>query len=338
MTDDQNTKNQPNPKQFRNDYVARIHRVQDHIEAHLDEPLPLAELARVACFSAFHFHRIFSAMTGETVHGFIRRLRLEKAAAWLVSLPDAPVTDIALDVGFGSSATFARAFRAHFGMTASQWRDGGHRDRKIGKTDRNNGQPDRKPCNDTDVSAPYVGERKRNLTWRIEMKKNDNSKLTATVEVQDLPEMHVAYVRHTGPYAGDSELFKGLFERLMTWAGPRGLVGSPDTQVLCIYHDSPEITDAEKQRLSAGITVPEATEVSGEIGKLTLEAGAYAVAQFELDSTEYADAWNAVYGGWLPKSGYQPDDRPPYERYLNNPEEHPEGKCLVNICIPVRPA
>jgi len=50
-----------------------------------------------------------------------------------------------------------------------------------------------------------------------------DSKLTANVEVKMLPDMHVAYVRHTGPYAGDSDLFKGLFEKLMTWAGPRGL-------------------------------------------------------------------------------------------------------------------
>ena len=164
------------------------------------------------------------------------------------------------------------------------------------------------------------------------------SKLKADVEVKELPEMHVAYVRHTGPYAGDGELFRGLFERLMTWAGPRGLLGNPETKVMTVYHDDPEVTDAEKLRVSAGLTVPADTAVDGEVGKMTLQAGKYAVARFELGESEYSDAWAAVYGGWLPESGFQPDDRPPMELYGNDPKDHPEGKQIVEICVPVRPA
>ena len=59
-----------------NDYQQRILRVLTHIQAHLDEPLDLEELARVACFSSFHFHRVFAAMTGETIADHVRRLRL----------------------------------------------------------------------------------------------------------------------------------------------------------------------------------------------------------------------------------------------------------------------
>lgn len=114
-------------------------------------------------------------------------------------------------------------------------------------------------------------------------------------------------------------------------------MNSPDAKFISVYHDSPEVTDESKLRTSICITVPEDTPVEGEIGKMTIAGGKYAVARFEIASDEYSDAWDAVFGGWMPESGYQPDDGPCYELYLNNPEEHPERKCIVEICVPVKP-
>ena len=71
---------QPKHQTTRNDYQERILRVMTHVQMHLDESLDLEELARVACFSSFHFHRVFAAMTGETIADHVRRLRLERAA------------------------------------------------------------------------------------------------------------------------------------------------------------------------------------------------------------------------------------------------------------------
>jgi AraC family transcriptional regulator len=79
----------------------------------------------VAAFSPFHFHRVFRAITGETLFGFIHRLRIEKAAGALLNHPDQSVLEIALDHGFASAATFARAFKLRFGMSATEWRGGG---------------------------------------------------------------------------------------------------------------------------------------------------------------------------------------------------------------------
>jgi AraC family transcriptional regulator len=71
---------------------------------------------------------------------------------------------------------------------------------------------------------------------------------------------------------------------------------------------------------------------------MTIPAGPYAIARFELSgSDQYENAWNTVMGGWLPESGYQPDDRVCFEIYQNNPKEHPDGLHLVDICIPVKP-
>src|SRR5215469_13120031 len=95
------------------EYAQRINRVIDYLRANLDRQVKLQELAKVACFSEFHFHRIFGAVSGETLNDFTNRLRLEKAAR-LLRYSDRSVTDIALDCGFSSSATFSRAFRSGF--------------------------------------------------------------------------------------------------------------------------------------------------------------------------------------------------------------------------------
>ena len=104
------------------EYVRRVNRVIDHVRDHLGEDLSLAALARLAAFSPFHFHRVFRAVTGETVFGFIQRLRIERAASILRNDAERSVLEVALDHGFGSAATFARAFRARFGTTATAWR------------------------------------------------------------------------------------------------------------------------------------------------------------------------------------------------------------------------
>lgn len=98
-----------------------------------------------------------------------------------------------------------------------------------------------------------------------------------------------------------------------------------------------EISRQRREEYAARINVPKETSVEGEIGKMTLPGGACAVARFEIATDDFERAWASVYGGWLPASGYQPDDRPCFERYHNDPGQHPEGKCVVDICVPVKP-
>ena len=78
------------------EYAQRINRVIDYLRGNLDRQVKLEELAKVACFSQFHFHRIFGAVSGETLNNFTNRLRLEKAAR-LLRYSGQSLTDIALD-------------------------------------------------------------------------------------------------------------------------------------------------------------------------------------------------------------------------------------------------
>ena len=101
---------------FKREYFSRIHRAQDFIEENLSRTLALEEIARAACFSPYHFHRLYTAITGESIYQFILRIRLERAASRLCRQPPEPVTTIAFGLGFSSSATFARAFKGFFGL------------------------------------------------------------------------------------------------------------------------------------------------------------------------------------------------------------------------------
>lgn len=317
-------------KRLRAEYQARINRVIDHIEENLGRDLSLEELARVACFSPYHFHRIFRALVGEPLSQFVRRIRLERAAGQLASQPHKPVTDIALDLGFSGSAAFSRAFKDWFGRSASEWRETALRSAPSKKRKQKSkpGKTDRKPRKDDRSSSAYsdgVIHRYRRM--------NMNDKLKFDVEVKDLPELVVAYVRHIGPFPG----IKGAFEKLTSWAGPRGLIRVPESKFLAVYHDNPDITDEAKLRSSACLTVPAGTPVAGEVGTMTIPGGRFAVARFEVADGEFGEAWNAFYGRWLPESGFQPDDRMCYEVYLNDFRTHPQRKHIINICMPVKP-
>jgi len=164
--------------------------------------------------------------------------------------------------------------------------------------------------------------------------------LQGEAAVNALEKMTVAYVRHIGPYAGDEKLFERLFEKLYAWAVPRGLTdpGKPeDTVSIVIYHDDPCITEPEKLRISVGIVVPPDTETSGEVGKLDIPAGKYAMGRFILSGQEYGEAWQYMCGVWMPGSGYQPDEGYTFEMYRENKDAQGAGKCDVSICIPVKP-
>src|SRR5580698_10306061 len=102
----------------RKEYAARMNRVVDYIQNHLADPLDLERLYSVACFSSFHFHRLFRAWMGETLQSFVHRPRLEKAAHVLVFDQARSISDIASECGFSSSGTFARAFKLAFGTPA----------------------------------------------------------------------------------------------------------------------------------------------------------------------------------------------------------------------------
>jgi len=305
----------------RSEYTARINRVMDYVERNMDQPINLNILAEIAHFSPFHFHRIFTLLVNETPAEFIQRIRIEKAAQYLKDDPRKSISEIAFDCGFNSVSMFSRTFRKHFDVSAKEFRarpklflvnDGiyySKNDQRLSKIHQ--------PFSDSETQLCSV--KLKQLIF-----------MDTTIKVQEMPEMQVIYCRHTGAF---NQIGKA-YEKLMKWAGPRGLMG-PDSKGLTVYHDDPSITEIDKVRQSACLTVNQDVKVEGEIGKMTIPRGKYATGHFEIKDTEFENAWNTMCL-WFTESGYEPGEGYSYELYYNNHMEHPEHKFILDICIPVK--
>ena len=92
-----------------NEQILAVQRMQDYIEAHLEETIGLSDLAKVSVFSPWHSHRLFQEYTGLPPAAYIRRLRLAKAALRLKN-ENIHIIEVAFDLGFGSVDGFTRAF------------------------------------------------------------------------------------------------------------------------------------------------------------------------------------------------------------------------------------
>ena len=295
------------------EYRRRVCLAMNYISQHLDTDLSLDDVAKAACFSKFHFHRVFKAVVGETVSDFTRRLRLELAANRLIADDAQGITQVALACGFSSSQNFAKAFKSHFGMSPSAYRKS-----KMGNK-VSNGEDALSLQTIYDPGHPFVN---RSTTDRSAV---------VDAEVKEMPDFHVAFVRKLGPYC--KETCEPAFGELMQWAQPNGYVGSGP--MLGVYWDNPEVTPPEKCRVDACICVPEGTKPDSPVGIQVISGGPYAVCHFEVATDDFSQAWEDAFK-WLVSGGYECDDRPCYELYHNCADEHPEGKWIFDICIPLK--
>lgn len=292
------------------EYIERINRAIDYIELNIENPIQLDKLAEIACLSKYHFHRIFNSFTNEPLYSFVIRLRTERSAALLLT-QNKSITDIAFSCGFNDSASFSRAFKKHFNMSASEWRK--RKNSKIHQDDK--------------LKPSYI------TSMNIRQKNNIEPLF---VKEQYYPELYVAYIRHIGSFAGDPKLFLSLYNRLMKWAISKGVVNYPETKDIVIYHDAMGITEKEKLRISVGITVPGKTKVGGEIGSLRLSEGRYIVSRFEVKNNDYLRAWRYVFCNILPKRGLQPDDGYCFEQYPQNCYNKKKDTTSVDIYVPIK--
>lgn len=104
------------------EYSRRILKVLIYIEDHIDEEMTLSQVAKVACYSVFHFNRIFHAIVGETVHQYVKRLRMERAARRL-RYTEIKVTEIALEASYDTPSAFTKAFKQSLGKSPRDYRE-----------------------------------------------------------------------------------------------------------------------------------------------------------------------------------------------------------------------
>lgn len=316
-------------------YQKRLQRVLQHVEAHLNEPMELSDLADVANFSPFHFQRIFTAFMGESPQDYIRRLRLERAANQLLVHRRRSVLDIALANGFETQHGFAKAFRKHFGMNATQWRSDKSFWRWNGyhwewRPESKAGQIPRMPRPETPPALLYAPER---LAALHAAHQGERPECIVAMTVCQLPSYHVAAFRRRG-----IELERPLahWHEVLQWAALHGLTGS-DGIGICIVHDNINITPDSMLRIDTGLVVPADFPPDGVTTRVDTAAGRYLVVSFagRLDEEAMANAY--LWQHWFDDNHYEPDDRPLIYRAPYQPlQTDPDARYRFDICIPVR--
>jgi len=286
-------------------YKEKIHLAVDFINEHLSEEVTLEQLAAIACFSPFHFHRIFTAMMGETPRDFIERVKLEKAANMLCLLPQRPVAEVAYHFGYSSTSTFTRAFKKYYSL------------------------PPR------DFLAKHIHDFHSLNIPGYQPQTPQANKVGYFVKIERLPAMHVAYVQTLNGYA------KGIpkaWNKLTSMATIKNWI-NPETRFIGIPYDNPGITPNEKCRYRACITVDETMVIShGDVKTAEIEEGMYTIFHFKGGRSDINKVYSFIYGEWLIQSGYIPDDKPtiefyPPEMYLTCSNDVPEYTIALPVTI-----
>jgi len=298
------------------EYIRRIHKVQDYIEYHLGQSLSIEELAGAAGFSKYHFSRIFQGILHEPLAHYVNRIRMEKALFLLAHRADKNMTDIAYELGFTDSAVFSRAFRNYHGISPREYR-----------------KEYSKNCKDSFLLSEYNKDAAKK-EWAGNL-----FPVTGQITIVNMKEKQVAYVRHTGTYETLAKEYGSLIQTLFVHANSQHLLADGQNLVLAIYHDNPEFGEENQFRTSLCLTVPEDIQIQedGILGRMKLEGGLYAVGHFRIQQEQFSDAWNYMYQEWLTSSSYIPRNSYPFEVYRNNPDEDESHTIKVDIYVPVEP-
>ncbi|WP_242941043.1 AraC family transcriptional regulator [[Clostridium] fimetarium] len=298
------------------EYIRRIHKVQDYIEHHLGKSLSIEELSNAAGFSKFHFSRIFQGMLQEPLAHYVNRIRMENALFLLAHRADKNMTDIAYELGLSDSAVFSRAFKNFYGVSPREYR-----------------KEYSKNCKDSFLLSEYNKD-----TAKKELEGN-LFPVIGQITIANMEEKQVAYVRHIGTYESLAIAYGGLMQSLLDYAKNQHLLVDGQNLPLAMYHDNPEFVEASQFRTSLCLTVPENIRIQedGIFGMMKLEGGLYAVGHFQIQMEQYSDAWNYMYQEWIAGSGYVPRNSYPFEVYCNNPYANESHIHEVDIYVPIEP-
>lgn len=294
------------------DYIKRINTILLFIDENLNSELSLETIANLGFYSPFHFHRIFKAITNETLNSYITRKRIEKTASILLHQKNVSITELSLQCGFNSNSSFTRTFKKFYGLSPSELRKSKPKYSKIRQVESKNGQ-------EKSDFEEYICNINNLINW---------IKMNAKIEIKEMPKLELAFITQIGHLG-----LENAYSKLIKWAVPKGLLTN-DSKMATIYHDSYKITEPDKVRMSACLILNEQTEVNGEIGLTTVEKGKFIVGHFEIGIQEFEKSWTGLFI-WMNENGYKKADRNPFEIYHNNFNEHPEKIAIVDFYIPI---
>lgn len=282
-----------------NAYIERFEKVFDYIEQHLDEVLDVEQLAQVANFSKFHFHRQFSIYAGIGVAAYVRTMRLRHASYRLVFRKDERIIDIAMDAGFENPESFSRAFKQAFGQSPSQFRK----------------EPQWQPWNE-----------QFRLPVRPRSEKMD-------VKIVDFEETKVAVLEHRGP----PERVNNSVMTFIDWRKSSGLSPVKTSRTFGLVYEDPATAEPEKFRFDiCGEVMAEVPENPQRVKSGTIPGGRCAVIRHLGPHERMGEKIYYLYREWLPNSDEEVRDAHLFFHYLNLRSQVADHELITDIYLPLK--
>ena len=280
-----------------NEYHKAINQSVDYINGHLNEAIDLKKIAEIANISEFHFHRIFKAYIGETVGAYISRLRLENAAQKL-QITNFTLTEIAERTGYQSQYSLSKAFKKHFGVTPSAFKN---------------------------IQTYFSSQ--------LSKTEHQPLKLHPTI-VNLIENKNLVYIRIIAKYGSELD-YRTAWKKLWQYSKQKNIVNE-NSEFIGLSFDDPNITSNEQCRFYACISTEKPLKPEGEFGLQTIEKGKFAVFTHKGAYSGLNRLYQSIYMDWLPGTNKKLRHSMPFEKYLNNPDKEKESDLLTEVYIPIK--
>ena len=294
-------------------YRPQLERALRFIADHLDRPLTVGEVAKVAYLSEFHFHRIFSAVMGEPVGRYITRKRLEIAALRLAYQPERSVTEIGQASGYSSISNFTKAFTGYFGVSPSRVR---------------------KPDPGLPVALGKLTRTYGKQFDPIELHRLPDATPLTPIEplrFEQCPGIDVACL--ASPEGYDLSTVSRTWDELIARGRQLGICGEA-VDAFGMAHDSPQLTAPELCRYHACVPCPREQMLPPPLFHARIPEGRYAVFGFSGPVTGVESFYRRIYSEWFPRASVAPDDFTPIDHYVN--DEPVDGAIALETWIKLR--
>jgi len=293
---------------MKNDYYERIERAVDFMEEHLKEKLTIGMIAEKAFFSKYHFIRVFTAMTGETVGSYLRKRRLSKSARELIH-SDRSILDIAFEYQFESQEAYTRSFKKVYHTSPGKYRKLNNNQIAYGRAR---------------LTVDRLNHLKSNVTMKPQMTHIEEKKLVGT-------HVHTSLANNNIP-----KLWNDFMPRIEEIANNRN-TGYYEAHPYDSSFAMENFTGEMEFEKWAAVEVVGVDSIPTGMKAITIEGGEYAVFEHKGKMNNIQLSFDYAYGTWLPNSDYEIDNRADFERYDGDRyfgPEHPES--ITELWIPIK--
>lgn len=281
-------------------WIERLNKAINYIEEHITDNIDYEEVAKVAYCSSYHFQRMFAYMTETTLSEYIRRRRMSLAAVDL-KVSNEKIIDIALKYGYSSPTAFNRAFQSIHGIAPSHAK-----------------KPDVSLKSFPPISFTITIKGDEVMNYRIEKKEAFNI-FGISMPLHKEMDKNFAIV----PKMWQDMAANGTLQKLASKISsePMGILG------VCTCNN--------EQEWRYYIAVSGKDTEDGQYENYQIPSFTWAIFPGEGTNPQaIQELEKRIITEWLPTSGYEYDNGPDIEVYLNDDPNHSK----FEVWIPVRKA